>query len=141
RELRERMAAPDHEVRIETGTQRADAVLEPEYRRRPARHQRQCVLFADARAQHLAGLPVHATRDRAVIGVQGSEHTGVEQDLRVVWCAVVRFHLERAPVAPYDGGDAARRQLRRDLVRLESVLQRLDAEAELLRKTDQGEEL
>ena len=139
RELRERVPAPDHEVRVLSGFQRTDTVVDGEDPGRVDGDGRERLLLGESGAQELPGLPVHPTGDLRIVRVQRHRHARLHEDPGVVLRGVVSLHLERAPVTPHRRRYSGLGELWSQLVRFNRVLQDLDPEAELLGQADQGE--
>ena len=138
----EGIAGPEHDVRVLARLERADAIVETERPRRIDGDPLDRLVGWDGQAgrlprrHRLGRLLVEALRAGRIVGVHDDAGTGGEEDGGVGLDAVQRFHLEAAPVGPDRAGDLLAREQVGDLVGLDTVVERADLVAELLRDVD-----
>ena len=137
----QRMVRPDDEVGVLAGFERADAVVDPQLLRRVDRHERErLVVGQSAPADRLGGLGVQPPRVLRAVGVDRDEDPFARHDGRVVGDGVGRFDLVAPPVGERRRAGAVRRDLLRDLVAFEHVLERRDLEAHLFGEADEHQD-
>ena len=142
RERRERVGAPDRDVGLLARLERAHVLVDPELPRRvPGDHLERLRLAHAAVLDRLRGVPVEPARELVRVGVERDLDALAREDRRVVGDGAHRLHLERPPVDEGPHARAVARDLARDLVRLEPVLEGAHLEAELVGDRHQHQHL
>ena len=142
RERAERVRGVDHEVGVLADLDRADALVDAELLGRVERDQLERLFLGEAAVLHRLGrFLVQVPVLLGAVGVDRDEHAALRHQRRVVGDGVVRLDLVGPPVGERRGAGAVLRDLVGDLVALEHVLQRGDAEAEFLGDAQQLQDL
>ena len=140
-ERAQRLAVPNHKVSVFACLKRARARVDAQLLRRVERDQLERFLRREPAVAHgLGGLHVHAAREFIAVAVEAHDHASALQHGAVPRDRVHHFDLVRPPVAEARRAGAMLGDFGRDLVALEYMLQRCNAEAELLRGTQQHED-
>jgi hypothetical protein len=136
------MRGVQHQVRVLADLDRADALVDAELRGRVDRDQLEGLFFSEAAVLHrLGGFLVQVSMLFGAVGVDRHGHAALRHQRRVVRRRVVCLDLVGPPVGERRGPGTMLRDFVGDLVALEHVLQRGDAEFEVLGDTQQLQDL
>jgi hypothetical protein len=136
------MVVPDDDVGVLADLQGADPVVDPELLRWiDGHHPERLVLREAAPFDRLGRFRIEPPRVLGAVGVDGDEDAFARHDRGVLGNRVDRLDFVRPPVGEGRRPCTVRRDLLRDLVPLEHVLERGDLEAHLLCQPDEHEDL
>src|SRR6185369_1243300 len=138
----ERMPVPDCDVGIFTNFDRANAILDTELNRWIQCDHLQRLLFRHITPMHrFCRFDIQPARSFVGIGVHRDDDSSARQDRGVVRNGIVGFDLVAPGVCEDRRARAVGRNLFRNLVTLEHVLESFDLETKLIREIDQHQDL
>ena len=138
----QRVAVPDDQIGVLARLNRAHAIGDAQLARRVHRHQRQRLVVGQAAPlDRLGGLGVEAAGMLGAVGVDRHQHALAGHQGGVPRRGAAGLDLVAPPVGEGGRPGAVRGDLLGDLVALQHVLQRRDAEADFLGQPQQHQDL